>query len=485
MNQVAAVGYATARLEHYLVKPWTHQLRAITAARSLPEYALFFEQGTGKTSTAINILRFKFADARRVYKTLVFCPPVVCVNWEREFLAHSKIPKEKITVLTGTGKKRTKVFLDTIAKDPFHVFITNYEAVQNAELMHSFLMWAPEALVCDESQRLKSHDSKRAQAVAKIADRTKTRLILSGTPILNSGLDIFQQFRILDRGETFGLNYYTFRAQYFVDKNAGMPTAKHFPNWQPRSGCLELINKLVYKKAMRVTKAECLDLPPIVRTEIPIELGAEQRAAYDSMRDEFVAFLKSKVATAELAITKGLRLQQIASGFLKTEDGSEIAFDDVPRLDALKDLLEDIAPNEKVIVWACFRHNYAAIQAICDKLKLRAVCLYGGITPLERQTAIDEFQGNPDVRIMIASAAAGGVGVNLTAASTMIFYSRTFSLEQDLQAEARNHRGGSEIHAKITRIDLVAENTMDRLVSDALKAKLKISDVILEWRNKL
>ena len=94
---------------------------------------------------------------------------------------------------------------------------------------------------------------------------------------------------------------------------------------------------------------------------------------------------------------------------------------------------------------------------------------------------MDEFRNDPEIRVIICNQAAAGVGINLIEASYSIYYSKNFSLEHDLQSGARNYRGGSEVHEKVTRIDLIAENTIDELVNEALSNKQNISDRILSW----
>ena len=115
-------------------------------------------------------------------------------------------------------------------------------------------------------------------------------------------------------------------------------------------------------------------------------------------------------------------------------------------MDALRDLLEDLTPEHKVIVWAVFKQNYRDIAKVCADLKIEYVTLSGEQSTKEKNDAVEKFKTNPDTKVIIANPQAGGVGVNLQEASYSIFYSRNFSLENDLQAEARNYRGGSEIH---------------------------------------
>lgn len=473
------------KLLPFQIKPWEHQTEGVTRALAQRDFAFFFEQGTGKTAATINTLRNLFAGYKRPLRTLILSPVVVCENWRREFQEHSKIG-HLAWVLKGPQKERIETFKTKSSTNPPHIFITNFEALQMKELVQLILKWRPEVLVVDESQRCKSFKSVRAKTAAMIAKGTLHNYILSGTPITNKELDIFQQFLILDRGQTFGDNYYVFMHRYFYDKNAGMPQAKHFPDLRLREGMGEHLHKAIYKKAMRVTKKECLDLPDLVRVEVPVELSKEQRRLYDEMKRDFIAYLESgEAVTAQIAVTKALRLQQIVTGYAKTEQGDEVSFKENPRLTALADLLEDIPETEKVIIWASFRENYRQIAGLLDKMKIEHTALHGDVSGKERQKNIDAFQRDDKTRVIICNQAAGGVGVNLTRASVSIFYSRNFNWEQDNQAEARNHRGGSEVHAKITRYDLICRRTIDEIIAEALKNKFDLASKIIELRARL
>lgn len=477
-----------------LVPLWEHQKRAVPFLVNTQEYALFFEMGAGKTATMIHGLRQMYARAGRIQRTIILAPLIVLRNWKKEFAMHSKIKSENILVLDQAGKKRLELFQKQKAKANNFIVITNYEAMQMTSLLIELMQWSPEILVCDESHRLKNHQSKRAKMVLDLARRTKRRYLLSGTPVLNSALDIFMQFQILEGGRpenmgaTFGNNFYVFRAQYFYDANAAFKH-KHtyFPDYQPRPTAHSEVNAKIYRKAMRVLKADCLDLPPLVKQTLEVELSPEQKKLYTAMKKDYVAFLneqsdKPKAVVAQLAITKALRLQQICSGYVKTDAGEEIPLEATPRLSALKELLEDLSPAHKVIVWCVFKNNYRQVEKVCNELGLEYRSITGEISNKDKAQQVEDFQVFPSVRVMIANQGAGGVGINLTAASYSIFYSRNFSLEADLQAEARNYRGGSQVHEKVTRIDLVSPDTIDALVLDALARKQKISDEILEWK---
>lgn len=449
------------------------------------------EMGTGKTATTINILRHRFNEQRRILRTLIFCPPIVVESWKREWHRHSKIEDSTVVPLVGSGKQRLRTMESILGDHRGRVVVTNYEALLMPDLYAAFLRWGPEAVVFDESHKLKSLDAKRTKLAIKLVDGevdkggapvrapARFRYILTGTPVLNNAMDLFAQFRALDGGDTFGRNFYAFRAIYFIDRNARMPKDRYFPDWQLRPGSLEEISRKIAARGVRVTKADCLDLPDLVRTALPVALAPDQSRIYEQMKRDFIAFVNDKACVATLAITKALRLMQIASGFAKLDDGSLVRFEDTPKLQALRELLEELTPNHKVIVWCVFRENYTMIREVCETLGVKSVEVTGDQTQREKQANVDQFNTDPETRVFISHPQAGGIGVGLQAASYSIWYSRNFSLGDDQQAESRNHRGGSEIHEKITRIDLVCGGTIEEEVAKALANKIEVSEKVL------
>lgn len=473
---------------------WQHQVHAIRVAEVNQDLGLLMEMGTGKTRTMIEILRRRYAAVNRLRKTLILCPIIVCENWKAEFKMYSKVSQGDILVLTKSGKQRVNAFINAVGEDlsKAKIVITNYEAMQMEDLYKLIMLWEPEILVCDESQRIKNPQSVRAKAVAQLADLTHHNYILTGTPILDGkGMDAFMQFRVLDRGQTFGKNFFGFRNRFFYDENAGMNKENHFPDWQPRLDTYLEFQAMIKRKAIRVLKKDCLDLPPFVRQVVHCELSREQVKAYKEMYNEYITFIESKqgepqAVVAQLAVTKSLRLQQIVSGFVKDENNG-IHRLPCPRLTVLKELLEDlvVSGGNKVIVWAVFKENYTMIAELCASLGIDYRTLTGDTPAKERQSNMEDFRSNPDVRVMIANQGAGGVGVNLVEASYAIYYSKGFKLEDDLQSEARNYRGGSEMHTSVTRIDIVAPGTIDELVTEALANKQQVGNQILGWKEKM
>ncbi len=471
---------------------WEHQVQAIKAGLVLRDLGLFFEMGTGKTRTMIEILRRKYAEKNQLRKTLILAPVIVCQNWKSEFKMYSKIPQDDILVLTKSGSKRVEEFLagvtDSLSKAK--IVITNYEAMQMEDLYKLIMLWHPDIMVCDESQRLKNPESKRAKAVMHLADLTQHNYILTGSPILNSAMDAYMQFRVLDRGDTFGKNFFSFRNSYFQDANAGFRGKQnYFPKWEERMDTYDQLQVKIKGKAMRVLKKDCLDLPPLIKQTVPCTLSPQQAKAYREMYNDYITWIDNKkdepkAVVAQLAITKALRLQQIVTGFMKDEDGTSHRLP-CPRTDVLTELLSDIDPNAKIIVWATFKENYKQIAEVCKEVGRKYVELHGDISHKDRETNLTAFRGDPSVTVMIANQGAGGVGVNMVEASYAIYFSKGFKLEDDMQSEARNYRGGSEVHAKVTRIDITCPGTIDELVNEALQGKKQIGNEILGWRENM
>jgi SNF2 family DNA or RNA helicase len=452
---------------------WEHQKETIRRGLQNNFFGIYHDVGVGKTRSVIEICRARYTQHSKLLKTLIVSPLITLENWRREWGKYApKIPANKIMVLSGSGARKAEKVRHH--KDYQCVFIVNYDALLNEDLLEAIKEWGPEVLICDESQRLKNPTAKRTKALIKLSKIAHYRYIMSGTPLLKSPLDLYSQFLIMDRGETFGDSFFRFRLRYFVDKNAHMPKQRHFPNWvfheEKRAG----FNKAVDRHTMSVRKQDCLSLPPFVRQEVFVDLGPEQKKAYNELKKHFIAFLNGEACSAPLAITKALRLQQVVTGHLPMDDGNVVVFEENPRAKALEELLEDLHEEHKIIVWCGFKEDYRISRDTCERLGIKYVELHGGIPQKVRQESVDLFNAANDTRVLIANPRAVGIGINLVSSDISIYYSRTFSLEDSLQSEARNYRSGSEIHEKITRIDIIAQGTIDEDIIEALRNKKEV-----------
>ncbi len=481
---------------------WAHQQEAINRARNLPYYALHFEAGTGKTRTAIEIMRERFNKGQRIQRTLIFCPPIVIQNWKEEWLKYTKIERKEIVTLTGSGAHRLKQF--NFHAEKARVFITNYESLLMKPLYEALIKWSPEISVHDESHRCKNHQAKMAQALDKLVNihcHPSLRLNLTGTSILNGPQNLFMQFKILMGGfPTLDsmvtgkhiTNYYHFQKLFFEDQNARWKGSEnYFPNWLPKPSTSDLFGRLLASYSMSVEKKDCLDLPSETFVTIPVPLNKEQRRDYDQFEKDMVLNIDGNNYTADIAMVKALRLMQIASGFisgLSAPDANEAQpikyeYKDTEREKALKELLTDICINQgkKCPVWGVWRQNYEVIKRVCNELGLKYVECNGSVSAKGKEEARNSFINDPTTMVYIGHPYSAGIGVNLVVASYDIWYSYNFSLEQFLQALARIYRGGQT--EKVTHYFLTSRETIEPTILDALRNKKSVSDAIMGLTN--
>lgn len=371
------------------------------------------------------------------------------------------------------------------------------------EVWHHIEQLGVELLIVDESHRFKTHNAKRTKGLHQLTRQPQLtyRYILTGSPVLQDAQDLWSQFYILDPN-ILGPNFFEFRARYFYDVNADMPAHNHFPNWVPKDAAYykkyevpfqddtAMLNEIIYRHASRVMKSEVLDLPPYMTKNIIVEMESGQARIYKEMKDDLVAILDdtkpnfvsddmdlidamaesledNDVMTADLAIVKTLRLMQITAGIFTNEQGENIVLKtNIEK--QLRELLEAICSNRenKVIVWSIFKPTYEVIGNICTELGIKFVYYNGLMDKDEKEAAKKSFNNDKEVQVIIANQAAGGTGVNLTAANYDIYYTWDFSLEKFLQSAARAYRGGqtrSYTSYKLVTADTIAEASLKRL----------------------
>ena len=226
----------------------------------------------------------------------------------------------------------------------------------------------------------------------------------------------------------------------------------------------------------RILKKDCLDLPDKIFTKRIIELSDEQKKAYSEMKTSAITILKGEPATAVNVLTQLIKLHQITCGHMKTDSGDIINLKN-SRLDELMQILGET--TGKAIIWANYIHDINTIEsAIKKEFGLDSYCTYYGATKQEdRQACINKFQDetNP-VRFFIGNTQTGGYGITLTQASTVIYYSNNYDLEKRIQSEDRAHRIGQK--NPVLYVDLVAKETVDEKIIQALRNKVNIASEI-------
>lgn len=472
-------------------------------------FALHMEMGTGKTWVFL-------AHAEKLHKTgridglLIIAPRGVHTNWVmREIPQHLEVEHVARCWRTGAGKREREEMADalrlpksnTVRKNgKLRILAINIDAIgtkDGFEFAKKFCQTFKVMIVMDESTRIKNEGTLRHERAQALGRCVNHRYEGTGLPITNKPNDLFGQFEWMQSGLLGTTSYRAFVAEYnvlldpaedwalkkMIEKNPRLRFAqivkKDDITGKPMYRNLDKLNKLLAPHAYRVLKKDCLDLPDKVFKQIYFELTPKQRAVYKTMEDDFRYEMEDGTIQGIARLNVVAKLQQITSGFVLLKDGSSVVFEkeNNPRLKALKDLMEDFE-GKKVIVWAWFTEEIKAIAALMEELGRKPVQYHGKITKdKDREAAIDEFQAG-EADTFIGNQASGGIGITLTAASDVIYYSNNFNLEHRAQSEDRAHRKGQK--NQVTYYDLIAEDTVDDTISLALQTKTDLVAEVLK-----
>lgn len=440
-------------------------------------FGLLFEMGCGKSLTAIMIAGTGYR-LGKIRKVLVVAPTSVCSVWPSELEQYADF-KYTTAVMLGTKQQRLKA-LDDLQNFPFQalkVAVINYESVWRDGIIEKIERWDPDMIIADESQRIKTHDAEQSEAMHRLGARARYKLILSGTPVQNQAVDLFSQYKFLD-STVFGDNFYQFRNRYCV---MGGFNNKQIIRYKDMD---ELIHK-EHSIAYRVTKEEALDLPEQTFETRYIILDKKQRETYDRIRrDSFAELENGGQITATTVLTKLLRLQQFTGGFLVADDASRPEQVSDAKVRALEDIVHDyvIETGKKLVVFARFRPELAAIEAMLRKNGVKYGLIYGDIKLEDRGPIVKDFQENPETKVFVAQIDTAGLGITLTAADTCVYYSVNFNYAAYSQSLARIHRIGQK--NRCTYIHLTCKDTIDERILKALAKKEDLAKAVVDnWRN--
>lgn len=238
----------------------------------------------------------------------------------------------------------------------------------------------------------------------------------------------------------------------------------------------ELKEKL-HSIAFRATKAECLDLPKITDIVRHVELEPNAMNTYKHLVRDSFAELKNGEVTATNILTKILRLSQLTGGFIGDDEGNKAHKVSNAKLQALEHIIDEVTQSgKKLVVIAKFISEINAITKLLEKKKIKFSIITGSIKNRDEQ--IEKFQNDSEVLVFVGQIATAGLGITLTAASTMIFYSLDYSMSNFEQAKARIHRAGQKENC--TYIYLIAKDTVDEKVLKALKSKYNLTSSLVD-----
>lgn len=474
----------------FKTKPFDHQQTALDAAGSKDSFGFFMEMGTGKSKVLIDNMGQLFLKGK-INFALVIAPKGVYRNWvAKEIPQHMSddVPLRMIRWVASPNKKQTEE-IRSIQKGfaGLTVFVMNVEAFSSTKGQRvgkwmSKYLGKHGLIAIDESTTIKNPKAKRTKALMDIADGFSYKRLLTGSPITKSPLDIYSQAEFLQRG-MLGDSYWAFQGRYAITKQQkmGARSFTQIVGYRYLDELTERISSFSY----RVLKKECLDLPDKTYTVRYVQLTPEQVKMYNDISRQAMLLLDNgELVSAPAVITQLLRLQQILSGHIKTDEG-DIEYFPTKRTDALKEIMSE--HHGKAIIWSRFRHDIKTIVAMLNKEfgPGSAAAYFGDTKDDERLAIVQNFQDpNHPLKYFVGNPATAGYGLTLTEANLVVYYANDFNLETRIQSEDRAHRIGQK--NPVTYIDLISEGTIDERIVESLRNKINIGALVLgekarEW----
>jgi len=471
----------------FKTKPYAHQLTALEKSWNKENFAYFMEMGTGKTKVLIDNLAMLY-DKGKIDGALIVAPKGVVKTWyEQELPTHLPDHIENVSVLwqpnitKGQQEKLESLFEIETA---LHILVMNVEALstdKGVKFANKFINSHKTLMAIDESTTIKTPTARRTKNIIKIGLNAKYKRIMTGSPITKNPLDLYTQCEFLDPWLLDFASYYSFRNRYAEMKTMhvrgrSIQVVKEFRH-------LGELSDTVKEFSYRVLKEDCLDLPPKNFVKRHISLTSDQKKIYEQMKKHAIAMLNKKVTTTVNVLTQLMRLHQITCGYVTADDGT-IQEVESNRMNELMSILEET--EGKVIIWANYQFSVSdIIQKLIKVYGPDSYVHYYGLTPQEdRQDFIRKFQNDPKCRFIVGTPQTGGYGITLTEANTVIYYSNGYDLEKRLQSEDRAHRIGQK--KNVTYIDIIAEDTIDEKIVEALRSKIDIASQVMgeelkEW----
>lgn len=492
----------------FKTRPYAHQKEALRKLKSNGfGGALLMEPRTGKTKTTIDYMSMLYM-ARGVRRFLVVCPTRVMGVWAEELHAHCPYMVQTI-IWDAKTRRKMPTLPDTLGPYDMQVVVINYEAFATPgrklesgrrskatgrfKTRKVLLDWATlgggkrndrnVGMILDESHKIKSPSGKAATMVVSMQGYFGWRLILTGTPVTKAKkiADLYMQWKFLNPARLRELGITTHADMQdmtgkWIDRN-GYPQfvgTKQFG--------LEKVHRAIFKDAYAVKREDCFDLPPRENITEYVTLKGETARVYDQMAEEMVARLESgEITEASIALVLALRLSQITGGTTKTTEGNVVRVGR-EKLDALKPHLEDaLEREEKLVIAARFKPDMDAITSMATKLGLKVWQIRGGIKREETDEAIREFRKWDDAGVMVVQPQAASLGIDLSTASKMIWYSLVPSYVDYTQCCDRIALSRSST----TFVYLLAAGTVDELLMETLRNDHNIAQYIITHPEKL
>ena len=463
--------------------PWAHQRTAIDWVRDRRASYLHLTMGAGKSRCVVSA-----ADETHAKAVLIVAPKsVVAAVWPNQFSTWSERPW-RVAPATKLGRSvkarvagmRKQYERARYDRAPF-VAVINYQMLLSREATAWLRTIAFDLVVFDEAQKLKSPHGKTSKAAARLTQTAGRVVMLSGTPMPHSPMDVFAQFRTLDPS-VFGRSFVAFRARY---AQMGGYKAKQVVGYQRQEEMTDRMSALMHSPP---DDAVQLNLPEARHETIAVDLDSRARRLYDALANDLQAAIAEGEITAQNGLVRLLRMQQLCSGLAVVERNEPAGTDDATlaanllgaadreevevctaKKQALTDLLE--STSEPVVVFGQFRQDIRVAREAAAQAGTSVAELSGEANDLE-------LWRNGGARVLVVQIASGAEGIDLTRARVCVYLSTGFNLGLYLQSLARVHRPGQS--KPVTYYHVHAKETIDEVVYRVLGRREELVAGVLE-----
>lgn len=452
----------------FKTKPLPHQIEAFNYGLKRHQLLLCDEQGLGKTKESIDITVSKKDELNKV---LVVCGVnSVRFNWAQEISIHS----DEKSIILGNEHDVLSDLERWLNDDTTYFGIINIEKLRKTEIISKISEYIKSqkigGVIVDEVHKIKNPKTQQGKAVANNLRDAKFKIGLTGTPITNNPLDLWNILNWL--GATRD-NYFAFRNKYVILGGWEGKQVMGFKN-------LDNLNADLQQIMLRRTKNDVIDLPPKIYKNEYIELSAQEKKEYKEQQNHISMIIKKiedengDIKEKEVPNILGLliRLREATSGINSSVKS---------KIERLVELYtEEYLPlKRKIIVFTNFTET---VKDVVDSLAEYNPLFVTGNVPLEeRQQKVNIFQSSSEHNIIVGTIGAMGTGLTLNKASAVIFIDKSYSYADNLQAEDRAHRIGTEHSVNV--ISLIAKNTIDENIESILANKKEYFDKTVNSNN--
>jgi SNF2 family DNA or RNA helicase len=468
-----------------------HQREAVEfAVKRGGRGAIFHDPGLGKTRTALEIWsRLSAKRAPNRVRLLVIAPlSLLEAAWHDEARKYLEIGETQFRNIHRDGLPERGDAVPAI-------MVVNYEFFQRAEKVQKLLALMSRAggewcAVLDESSRIKNYRAATTKSLLQICKAFEYRIVMSGTPAPNCETEYWAQIGFVDT-EVFGKSFNAFRNTYFhLERRGqeistqGMVMTRQAISQLFKQGAEYKITaqrraELVARMAPfvhRAIKEECLDLPPVVDEVRLVQLGPQQKRAYNEMRRNLISEIAGKPVVARVALSKVMKLREITSGFAMAEDESIVELGECPKMAELEDLVTGELAGRQVIVWCQFVWEIEKVTEMLVSCGGGVSQIYGAIKPgVDRDEAIAAFKDGR-TRFLVAHPRSAAHGLTFVNCCNEIFFSLDYSFETYDQGRDRTHRIGQTQTCVYHHI--LAQGTIDEEILAKLRTKGSMNEIV-------